>query len=168
MTDEFFFITFGGLGVSLAGFAGLIHALDRSDDADNPVTKWRIRSIVLAGFSVAISGLAVWPLFRFTGDVAMTARLASAVLFLMYLQMSVRTLRPGPEWPDHTIWRINLVLATLTLGAMLVNTIVGSVAFLELLFVVAVAQPMGTFIRAIHDLHPATSQSPANRELEAS
>ena len=162
MTDEFFFITFGGLGVSLAGFAGLIHALDRSEDADDPITKWRIRSIVLAGFSVALSGLVVWPLFRLTEDVTLTVRLASAVLFLMYLQMSVRTLRPGPEWPDHNLWRINLALASLTLAATLVNALIASVGFLELLFVVAVAQPMGTFIRAIHDLHRVNAEADAS------
>lgn len=37
MPGEFYFIAFGGLGVSFAGFAGLISALDRGPAAQSVV-----------------------------------------------------------------------------------------------------------------------------------
>jgi len=44
---EFFFLTFGGLGLSLIGFTGLIYALDsRGSLHENAIALWRVRSIV--------------------------------------------------------------------------------------------------------------------------
>lgn len=153
MTDEFFFITFGGLGVSLAGFAGLIHALDSSDNADNPITKWRIRSIVSAGFSVALSGLLVWPVYRITKDVELTVRIVSGFLFIQFLRLAWTDLKPGPAWPEQHRWRVNVAISSVLLTFMGTNIVIGSVGFLEILFFLAVGQPIGTFIRAIGDLH---------------
>ena len=154
MTDEFFFITFGGLGVSLAGFAGLIHALDGSGRADNPVTKWRIRSIVAAGFAVALSGLLVWPVFRITTDVDVTVRVVSAFLLIQFIRLSWTDLQPGPAWDEEEIrWRVNVALAGVTWILLASNIFIGSVGFLEVLFVFAIGQPIGTFMRAIGDLH---------------
>lgn len=153
MTDEFFFITFGGLGVSLAGFAGLIHALDRSSDTDNPITKWRIRSIVSAGFGVALSGLLVWPIYRITEDVALTVRLISLFLFAQYMRLAWTDLKPGPAWPEKGRWRVNVAISGVLLTLVALNIVIGSVGFLEVLFVLAVGQPIGTFIRAVSDLH---------------
>ena len=47
MPGEFYFMAMGGLGVSLAGFAGLIAALTPKKAAASPVTKWRITQIVV-------------------------------------------------------------------------------------------------------------------------
>lgn len=167
MTDEFFFITFGGLGVSLAGFAGLIHALDRSESADDPITRWRIRSIVSAGLGVALSGLLVWPVYRITTDVAVTARVASALLFLQFFRLSWTDLKPGPAWPEAARWRLNLVISGMTLALMASNVIVGSVGFLEVLFVLAIGQPVGTFLRAVGDLHSVGSGDGARAQSTA-
>jgi hypothetical protein len=46
----------GGLGISLAGFAGLIATLDRRALSGNPIAAWRIRNIVLRGSLVTIIG----------------------------------------------------------------------------------------------------------------
>lgn len=56
MPGEFFFMALGGLGVSLAGFVGIITALDRSGDARSVIAMWRLRNIVWAGFTLTIIG----------------------------------------------------------------------------------------------------------------
>jgi len=52
-----------GLGVSLAGFAGLISALDRRPAASSVVAAWRIRNIVIRGFMVTFAGFATVALY---------------------------------------------------------------------------------------------------------
>lgn len=153
MTDEIFWLTFAGLGISLAGFAGLIHALDRSGDADNPITKWRIRNIVAGGVGIALSGLFVWPVFRLTEDVELTVRITSIFLLLQFFPQMRSMFQPGPEWPDES--RRRVVLGSSIVMSLLVasNVVIGSVGFLELLFLLAVAVPIGIFVRAIGDLH---------------
>ena len=153
MPDEFFFLTFGGLGVSLAGFAGLIHALDRSDDADNPQTKWRIRNIVIGGFTVALAGLLTWPVFGFTQDVDTTVRIVSAYFVFGLIRQVSADVRPGPAWPSDTRRKVFLGIGMAIMGVALVNVVVASIALLELLFFLAIGGPIGTFIRAVGDLH---------------
>ena len=153
MPDEFFFLTFGGLGVSLAGFAGLIHALDRSPNADSPITAWRIRDVVLGGFAIALSGLSVWPGYRLTGSVETTVRLSAAMLLVFYSRLWATQTRRGPAWPDEARRRLVRGVGSVTLVFNAVVIWLGSVGFLELLFVVAVSQPIGTFVRAVQDLH---------------
>jgi hypothetical protein len=46
MPGEFYFMAMGGLGVSLAGFAGLIAALTPEQSKDSAVARWRIGHIV--------------------------------------------------------------------------------------------------------------------------
>ncbi len=153
MTDEFFWLAFAGLGVSLAGFAGLIHAFDRREDAHHPITKWRVRNIVAGGFGIALSGLLVWPVFRLTEDVELTVRITSAFLLLQFLPQMRSVFRPGPEWPDESQRRVVLGSSILMSLLVISNVVIGSVGFLELLFFLAVAGPIGIFIRAIGDLH---------------
>jgi hypothetical protein len=44
-------------------------------------------------------------------------------------------------------------MSSVLLTLMALNVLIGSVGFLEILFFLAVGQPIGTFIRAIGDLH---------------
>ena len=59
MTGEFYFMALGGLGVSLAGFAGLISALDRRPEGHTPIARWRIRNIVVGGFAATFIGFGI-------------------------------------------------------------------------------------------------------------
>ena len=153
MTDEFFWLTFGGLGVSLAGFAGLIHALDRSSDAGSPVTKWRINNIVAGGLTIALSGLLVWPVFRMSGDIEFTMRFVSGFLVVFSLMQMPSQFRPGPAWQSESQRRVVLGISLVLVALMASNVFFASVGFLELLFVLAVAGPMGTFANAVRDLY---------------
>ncbi len=159
MTDEFFWLTFAGLGVSLAGFAGLIHALDRSTDADSPITKWRINNIVAGGFTIALSGLLVWPVFRISKDVEFTVSFVSGFLVVFSLMQMPSQFRSGPAWQSEYQRRIVLGLALVLAALFASNVFIASVGFLELLFVLAVAGPMGTFANAVKDLYQGRNGS---------
>jgi hypothetical protein len=54
MSQTGYFMAMGGLGVSLAGFAGLLAALHHPD-AGSPqdVYRWRIRETVISAFQLA-------------------------------------------------------------------------------------------------------------------
>lgn len=57
MTHTGFFLAMGGLGVSLAGFAGLCSALHAPGVEANPaVYSWRVRTIVMSSFQLAFIG----------------------------------------------------------------------------------------------------------------
>lgn len=159
MPDQFFFLTFGGLGVSLAGFAGLIHALDRSDDADNAQTKWRIRNIVIAGFTVAMAGLLTWPVFGFTQDVSVTVRVVSGFFVVGFVRVLVVDARPGPAWPHESRRKVFMGIGLVLFVLAFVNVFAASTALLELVFFLAIGGPIGTFIRAVGDLHDPQEES---------
>jgi hypothetical protein len=152
MPGEFFFLTFGGLGISLAGFAGLIFVLDRSESTDNAVSRWRIRHIALTGLVIASGGLLVFPTYFLTDDVGVTVRLIS-VFGLLNLWVSVRRdLRPGPAWPSEGRRKVNLGLIGATAAIWLVALITAHVGWLMLSFVAWISAPIGTFANSILDL----------------
>lgn len=152
MTDEFFFITFGGLGVSLAGFAGLLHAFN-PDAGDDPITRWRIRNIVQGGFLVAFSGLLVWPVFRLTEDVALTVRIVSGFMAIVSIGLLIAESKPGPEWPSERRRHVYRLIASAQIGLVGLSALLGSVGFLELMFWIVVGAPVGTFMNFVLDLH---------------
>ena len=111
MADQGFFLALSGLGVSLAGFAGLIHALDRSLDKGDAVAKWRIRNVVSEGFGIALAGTLVWAAFSLSGDEALTVRIVSGFMLMFFLYLigpmgtfvrAVEDLRHNTAAPDNS------------------------------------------------------------------
>lgn len=152
MSGEFFFLTFGGLGISLAGFAGLIFVLDPSPNTDNAISRWRIRHIALSGLMIATAGLLVFPAYFLTESIPLTVRLISAFGLLALAVSSRRDLRLGPAWPDERRRRVNMVLALATAALWVVCMITGSVGLLMLAFVAWISAPIGTFANSILEL----------------
>ena len=85
MPGEFFFMSMGGLGMSLAGFGGIVAALTPKKAAASPVTKWRITHIVVWGLQLTIIGFGVVAVYAVVEDVAMTARIVSGAAVLIHL-----------------------------------------------------------------------------------
>jgi hypothetical protein len=85
----------GGLGVSIAGFAGLIATLDRRPEARNPIG-WRIPNIVIRGFHVTFSGFTTVAIYTITADVGMAVRIAKpracAGFFIPVARISIRAI----------------------------------------------------------------------------
>lgn len=147
MPGEFYFMAMGGLGVTLAGFAGLIAALQ---GRQGPVAAWRVRNIVAQGFSVTLVGFATVALYGLTQDVTLTVRLASIV---MVVTLAVRwgESRPGPAWPNERRRRGYILIELVVAIALAVNIALASVGYLQLMLLLLLSVPAGTFARAVRD-----------------
>lgn len=142
-----------GLGVSLAGFAGLIVALDRSPDAHSPVARWRIRNIVIGGFTITFVGFATVALYQVTDqDLDLTVRLASLLLAVANVLPIRAEARPGPAWPSER-GRYMAIASTLGLVAMnLFNVWYAGLGLLQLLFLFQLAGPASIFFNTVRDV----------------
>ena len=156
MDGEFYFMAVGGLGVTLAGFAGLIAALQ---GREGPVAAWRIRNVVAGGFGVTISGLATVALHTITQDVTLTVRLASIVLVLMRA-LNLGELRPSSAWRDERQRRGAIIIQLVFAIAIVANVALASVGYLQLMLLLALTGPAGIFSLAVRDVTRAeTSDS---------
>ena len=138
----------GGLGVTLAGFAGLIAALQ---GREGPVAAWRIRNVVFQGFGVTWVGFATVAFYTITQDVTLTVRLASIVL-LAARAASWGELRPSAAWRDERQRRGGIVIQLAFAIAVVVNIALASVGYLQLLLLVFVSAPAGIFALAVRDV----------------
>lgn len=158
---EFYFMAIGGLGVTLAGFAGLIAALEgRVGERHSPIAAWRIRNVVYQGFGVTFVGFATVALYTVTQDVAVTVRVATIGVVLS-IAANWRTLLPGAAWPDERRRRGAIVARTAVSAAALVNVYLASVGFLQLLLLLLLTGPASTFILAVADVTRG-DEPPAN------
>jgi hypothetical protein len=151
MEGQFFFTTIAGLGVSLAGFAGLVGALrpGRSWDA---VDRWRIRNIIQLGFLAALIALLPIPVFTLTSDVDLTVRIASACLVVATLLEFVGVhRRDTEEWPSGASGYVAAGLALQVIPG-LANVLLASLGLLEILLLVRLSHPANIFLRVVRDL----------------
>jgi hypothetical protein len=137
LTDAGLFMALSAVGVSLAGFAGLIAALGRRPGADSAILAYRITNIVYLGLTRAIAGFGTLVAYTVAeGDLAVAVRVGTVLVLLPYLR-GFGELRPGPAWPDERQRRIGLALLV---GMILVtgaNVVVASVGYLEVLLLAA-------------------------------
>jgi hypothetical protein len=160
MRGEFFFMAIGGLGVSLAGFAGLIAALTPEQHRNSAVARWRIGRVVVWGLHATILGFGIVALFALLGNETLTARVASGVAALIFAIRSWRSSRPGLAWPDEPSRRYVMALWAFELAVVLGNVFVGSVGYLHAIMIVFLAEPAAVFIAAVMD---ATTGPPVSR-----
>lgn len=142
----------GGLGVSLAGFAGLIAALDQRPDAHSPIAIWRIRNIVISGFTLTVAGFGVIAVHAVTGgNVALTVRITSVLLAIgVAVRMSVE-MRPGPAWPSQFGWRFAVGTSALLVIGYLSSAIRGGVGLLQVILVFHLLDPLSIFLNTARD-----------------
>jgi hypothetical protein len=162
---EFYFMAIGGLGVTLAGFAGLIAALE-SREVDSPITAWRIRTVVYQGFAVMFVAFATVGLYALTQDVPVTVRLGT-IAAVLGVAANWRSLMPGPAWPDERRRRIAIVARTVASAAGLLNVAFASVGWLELFLLLLLTAPASTFILAVADVtrgDASSANDPKGRE----
>ena len=149
MTGEFYFEALGALGVSLAGFAALISALDRRAEGHTPVAAWRIRNIVMGGFAVTFIGFGTVAVHTVTTDEALTARVASLAIAAWAAVVMYREYRPGPAWPDERQRRLVLLVGAALVLLALGNVLRGSVGYLQGLMLGMLAGPASIFVLAV-------------------
>jgi hypothetical protein len=151
MPNEGYFMAMGGLGVSLAGFAGLITAFDRTAIAGSPVAVYRISGIVFLSFAVTFAGFGIIVAYEATGhDLPLTIRIGTILLALPYVRGFLQA-RPGPSWPDERQrWTTIASLVVLTL-ATLANVVFASLGYLEVLVMAGLLGPITIFYNTIRD-----------------
>jgi hypothetical protein len=154
---EFYFMAVGGLGVTLAGFAGLIAALQ---GRQGPVAAWRIRNVVYQGFSVTLLGFGTVALYTITQDVPLTVRLAS-ILIVLTGAARWGEYRPSSAWPDERQRRGVIFGSVAVFIAVVVNVALASVGFLQLLLLLMLLAPAAIFANAVRDATRG-DPSPAN------
>lgn len=142
----------GGLGVSLAGFVGIITALDRRVEARSEISLWRLRNIVQSGFVLTVIGFGVVAIHSATGEnVELTIRIASlSIVALNGIRMAVE-FRPGPAWPDRTRWRVAVLLELLGIAGFAVSAVVAGVGLFQLLLIYQLGFPLSIFFFTIQD-----------------
>jgi hypothetical protein len=151
MPSEFYFMAFGGLGVSLAGFAGLISALDRSPAAHSAVAAYRVRGIVYLGFCLTLVGFGTVALYTVTGgSLTLTVRIATVALALMTLR-GLNESRPGPAWRSEGERRVSIAVLTVIMTVTLGNVVVADLGYLQLLLLLQLSGPMSIFYNTIRD-----------------
>ncbi|HTK44071.1 MAG TPA: hypothetical protein VL749_01805 [Patescibacteria group bacterium] len=163
MPSEFYFMAFGGLGVSLAGFAGLIQALDRSPAAQSAVAAYRVRGIVFLGFCLTLVGFGTVALYTVTGEnLTLTVRIATIALALMAVRGLLES-RPGPAWRTEGERRVSIVVLTLIITVTLGNLLVADLGYLQLLLLLQLSGPMSIFYNTIRDA-TAVDPTDANKD----
>ena len=155
MSGGSFFLTLGGLGVSLAGFAGLIYAMASDPGERDMATARRFRSIVYHGFRVAVVGLAAFPAWELTGSQDDTMRIVSGVAIVSFIGFRSE-LAPGPAWSSSADRYFVIGLAVAQSLAWVANLVLASTGVAMALLVWTVIVSMGVFFSAVRAMDTAT------------
>lgn len=152
MPGEFYFMALGGLGVSLAGFAGVIAALDRRPEAQSPIATWRIRNIVISGFTLTLAGFGVIAIHAVTRQqVSLTVRIISVLLAIGVTARALVEMRPGPAWPSTFGWRFAVGSSLLMVVGYLTSAVRGGVGLLQLMMLFHLLDPLSIFLNTARD-----------------
>jgi len=151
--DAFFFLSVAGLGMSVAGFAGLVSAFRRGEAWDR-VELWRLRSIARLSFLVVFIGLAVFPVFALLGDEAATIRWVSGAIAGLYVIEIVLARRDTLNWPTRT-WLVGSLLADGVFAAInAANVVLGLTALLEVGLLLRLVHPVNLFLLVLRSFEP--------------
>jgi hypothetical protein len=155
VTDQFYFLTLAGLGLSVAGFAGLVTAL-RGDGRWSRVDLWRLRNIIGTSLMFVFVALLPVPIFRAVGDERLTISIMSAVVALIFTNGVIRAFREDSEWPGYA--RQAAIILGPQVALMLFNVFLGSIALLMFGLLSVLLYPVQLFIRVIRDFQPPTKE----------
>jgi len=155
VTDQFYYLTLAGLGLSVAGFAGLVTAL-RGDGRWSRADLWRLRNIIQTSLVFVFVALLPVPIFRAVGDERLTISIMSAVVALIFANGLVRAFRDDREWPGYA--KAAALIVAPQIALMLVNVFLGSIALLMFGLLSVLSFPVQLFIRVIRDFQPPTME----------
>jgi hypothetical protein len=150
--NESYFLAFGGLGLTLAGFAGLIATLTPQNPSTSLVTSYRVRTIVFLGLSLTFVGFGTVAVYGVTAaDVMTTARIGTLLMMIPFLRGLLVDSRPSLVWTDKRERRITVAIQLALMAAALANLVFASLAYLELLMLLGLIGPVTIFYNTIRD-----------------
>ena len=161
MTDSGLFMALAGVGISLAGFAGVISALGRRPEEHAAILAYRITNIVNLGLTRAVAAFGTLVAYTLAnGDQDMAVRVGSVLVLLPYLR-GFQELRPGPAWPNERQRQVSLGLLVAMIVLTGANVVIASLGYLELLLLAALAIGPGLiFYNTIRDVARAERAAP--------
>ncbi|HEX2680115.1 MAG TPA: hypothetical protein VHQ03_02350 [Candidatus Dormibacteraeota bacterium] len=154
MPAEAFLLSIAGLGVSLAGFSGLVAAFRRGAGW-KPLDAYRLRQIPEMGLATAVTSLATIPtagmLGAATSAIRAVAVLALAFTLVQVLVLWFRARAMGFKLSTLNVW----VAAGIDLGVYVAGAaaIVTAAAWaLEWTLILLLARPMLAFVLVLADV----------------
>ncbi len=152
MPGEFYFMSMGGLGMSLAGFGGIVAALTPKKAAASPVTKWRITHIVIWGLQLTITGFGVIAVYSIVEDAAATARIVSGWTVAIHILRLRGPMKGGSAYRTD-LERMQSLWGGIAITVFLsVNVVLGGVGYLHVIMLVMFAGPAGIFATGIKEI----------------
>lgn len=159
MPGEAYFITLAGLGLTLAGFAGLITAVDARPVAHTPARAWRIRNIVLDGTTLLIASIGVLAFYAVTdGNVRVAVMVSGLIVAARLVGVLLPSNLTGPAWEGVSQQQVRATAAFTVVGmlAALWVAFVGEIKWLQLLLFVQLWPPFSIFYNTIRDVAEGT------------
>jgi hypothetical protein len=151
MEGQFFFTTIAGLGISIAGFAGLMIAL-RPDRNWTAIDRWRVRNIIYLGFRAAFLALIPIPIFALSGDVTLTIRIASAIVLVAIIVQGWNWAHEDPEeWPEGR-WANVVFLVLGGGGPNVANLWLASLGLFEVVLLILLVHPANIFTVVVQEV----------------
>lgn len=151
-----FFTTVAGLAVSLAGFGAVIAWLRDDPTTWDPVSLWRVRTIVRHALTLAFLCLLLYPVYTITNDDAVTIRVGSAGIALFAVSDVIRFRHPDPViWYPRSSWSVFMVMTGSIAAAGLVNIYVASLGIFQLVALVVLTSPAGIFFNFVREMGAA-------------
>ena len=153
ITESGFLLSIAALSLSLAGLAGLVAGLRRSDGL-RPIDRFRLREIVEFAFANALLALAVIPLSSLVESTETAVRIVAIAGAAYLVAVSVvlyRRLRRADI--ALTMWVgiagfLDLLIVIATLAAI----VTGSLAVFQVMLILFLARPMVAFLFVLASL----------------
>lgn len=152
----------GGLGLSLAGFAGLLAAFHDEDDGEPEIYKWRISMIVMGSLFVLFLGFGIVPIHTWVEDTESAIRIVTGLAVVLATFSILRFNKPGPAWPDERLRKIVKASVTVQVAVVSLNLIFASLAYLQFIFLWLLFSPVSVFYNAVRDEAASASKSSAD------
>ncbi len=155
----FFFLSIAGLGMSVAGLAGLVSAFRRGEAAWDRVELWRLRAIARLSFTCVFLALVIFSIFALTGDQAIAIRLTSAGIAGLYVIEVIMALRDRLNWPRRA-WIPGALLPDGAFGLFnIVNVALGLTGLLEVGLLLRLIHPVNLFLLVLRSFEPPIRSS---------
>jgi hypothetical protein len=158
MRDAVFFLSIAGLGVSVAGFSGLVTAFRRRDEGWTRAELWRLRAIPRLSFILVFLALAPFPLYALTGDEALVIRLVSGLVVLVYLSEILGPRFEMANWPGRS-WLASAAVDSAVALVSVVNIFAVQTGLLELALLLRLVHPVNLFIRVLGYFEPPVADA---------